>query len=285
MDVSKLTYTIKNDIEFYMEASGLKKDEIFEVLQISKSTLYEILSNKPTTDDVCEKVYSAIYKNKIHLNSVKSELLQEISSDKVLFHGSKTGLSKITYNGSRENCDFGKGFYLGETYRQALSFVCENEKSSIYSFCLKTKNLKIYEFNVDLDWMLAICYFRKTLPDIYCHNSKIQEIIKRIDKADLIIAPIADNRMFYIMSKFSSGEINEDVAKHSLSALDLGKQYILKTTKAINNLKPQERFYLSSYEKVQEKINQTTRSMEVDTKLKLCMRKYKDGLYIDEVLK
>lgn len=41
----------------------------------------------------------------------------------VLFHGSKNGLSEVTISGSRDNCDFGKGFYLGEIYHQALSFL------------------------------------------------------------------------------------------------------------------------------------------------------------------
>ena len=49
----------------------------------------------------------------------------------VLFHGSKYGLSEVTISGSRDNDDFGKGFYLGETYNQALSFVCEKEKSCV----------------------------------------------------------------------------------------------------------------------------------------------------------
>ena len=34
----------------------------------------------------------------------------------------------------------------------------------------------------------------------------------RLKKADIVIAPIADNKMFYIMAQFTEGEINADVA-------------------------------------------------------------------------
>ena len=64
--------------------------------------------------------YSYVFNNNYRINTVKEELLKE-KYDKVLFHGSKKGLSKILVTGFRNNCDFGNGFYLGETYNQADS--------------------------------------------------------------------------------------------------------------------------------------------------------------------
>ena len=134
-------------------------------------------------------------------------------------------MSEISISDSRENCDFGKGFYLGETYNQALSFVCEKEKSCVYSFRYSLLDLKIKKFECDLEWMLAICYYRGTLGE-YVSNSMVREIVNEIEKADIVIAPIADNKMFYIMAQFTEGEINADVALHSLSASKLGRQFI-----------------------------------------------------------
>lgn len=101
----------------------------------------------------------------------------------------------------------------------------------------------------------------------------------------MIIAPIADNKMFYIMTQFTDGEINADVALHSLSASKLGLQYIFKTEKALNNLTPIERYYLSVPERedCQRLLNE--RSLEIDTKLKMAKREFKSGLYIEELLK
>ena len=151
--------------------------------------------------------------------------------------GGKKGLSKILVTGSRNNCDFGNGFYLGETYNQALSFVFENDKSSVYSFRCSLDGLDICKFDCSMEWMLAICYHRGTLGP-YSNSEKIKHIVDKINTADVIIAPIADNKMFYVMAQFTDGEINADVALHSLSASKLGFQYIFKTEKALNKLIP-----------------------------------------------
>ena len=91
--------------------------------------------------------------------------------------------------------------------------------------------------------------------------------------------------MFYIMSQFTDGDINADVALHSLSASNLGLQYIFKTEKALQKLIPIEKNYLSNLEKESCIKNLNERSYEIDTKLKLAKREFKNGLYIEEILK
>ena len=184
-------------------------------------------------------------------------------------------------NGSRVNCNFGNGFYLGETYNQALSFVCEKAGSSVYSFRYSLDNLKIKQFECNLDWMLAICYHCGTLEPY----ENIQKIAKNIKDADVIIAPIADNKMFYIMSQFTEGEINADVALHSLSASKLGLQYIFKIDKALLNLIQIEKYYLSEPEREDCRKRLVERSFEIDTKPKLAKREFKSGPYIEELFK
>ena len=226
---------------------------------------------------------SFIYKNKYRLNSVKEEILKE-QNKIILFHGSKNGLTEIKTNGSRNNCDFGNGFYLGENYKQALAFISGFDYSSIYSFSFNDKDLKIYKFNCDLEWMLAVCYYRGIIKE-YVNNKIIKDIIDKIKDVDVIITPIADNKMFYVMTQFAEGEINADVAIHSLSASSLGNQYILKTDKAINSLLPIEKYYICNEERMDCQNDLENRSYEIDTKLKIAKREFKDGLYIDEVFK
>jgi hypothetical protein len=132
--------------------------------------------------------------------------------------------------------------------------------------------------------MLAICYFRGTIKQ-YAESKKVQAIVKRVEKADVVIAPIADNKMFYIMSQFAEGEINADAALHSLSASSLGFQYVIKSEKALERIVPIERYYLSLPEREDCRKELIERSYEIDTKLKLAKREFKDGLYIEELLK
>lgn len=81
------------------------------------------------------------------------------------------------------------------------------------------------------------------------------------------------------------GDINADVAQYSLSASNLGFQYIFRTEKALQQLKPIEKNYISMPERQDYRNKLIERSYEMDTNLKLSKREYKNGLYIEELLK
>ena len=278
-----LEYEFKQDLSFIMEAEKQSILDLTESLNISRMTLEKIKNNEPVNDDVMEKLYCYIYDKKYRLNKIKEELLKE-TYPLVLFHGSKFGLNDISPIGARNNCDFGNGFYLGETYEQALAFTYDKPKSSVYAFKADISNLKIKKLTYDLQWMLTICYYRGSLKK-YENHPLMQKCIKEIEDADVIISPIADNKMFHIMSQFADGDINADVAIHSLSASNLGMQYIFKSEKALNALTPLKKLYICEFERknMQNKLNE--RAYEIDTKLKLAKREYKNGLYIEEILK
>ena len=275
-------YRIREDIGFILEAEKTNYADLSAKTRISRTTFEEIKKTGKTASGVCEKFYSYIYEKGYRINSTKEDLLKE-KTPNVLFHGSKNGLSEVTHRGARHNCDFGNGFYLGETYNQALSFVFANTNSSVYSFEYSLDGLKTKRFDCSLDWMLAICYYRGTIKE-YLPNEKINSIVNAIEAADCIIAPIADNKMFYTMAQFADGEINADVAMHSLSASNLGLQYIFRTEAAISRLKPIERYYLCDPERADCRKRSNERGYEIDTIIKLAKREYKTGLYIEELL-
>lgn len=276
-------YNIKEDIEFILEAESINYIDFSEKTKISRPTLESISKKGKASNEVCEKIYAYAYHQNFRINSVKEELAKERYKT-VLFHGSKYGLSEISISKARENCDFGKGFYLGETYHQALAFVYEKDNSSVYAFKYSLDHLKVKKFDCDLEWMLAICYYRGTLGN-YATNPLVEKVVKEIEAADVVIAPIADNKMFYIMAQFTDGEINADVALHSLSASRLGLQYIFKTEKSLEKLIPIEKYYLSKPEREDCGKYLNERSYEIDTKLKLAKREFRTGLYIEELLK
>lgn len=284
LDMNLINYFVKKDLEFLMDSENLTIEQIADTIDVSRTTLHSILNNEPSMKSIYEKIYSLIYRYKYRLNSVKEEIIKEMTKDIVLFHGSKKGLDNIDVIHSRNTCDFGRGFYLGETYENALSFVCENELSSVYSFTCDLKKLKVLRFDCTIEWMLAICYFRGTIKE-YEKKKMILDIIEKIESADVIIAPIADNKMFYIMNLFANGEINAEVALHSLSASKLGLQYVFKTRKSLKYLKPIEKYYLCSEEKKECIKRIQSRSEEIDTKLKLSRREFRNGLYIEELIK
>ena len=80
------------------------------------------------------------------------------------------------------------------------------------------------------------------------------------------------------------GEINCDVAIHSLSTSKLGKQYVFKTEKSLEILKPIEKYYLCQREKEDCGDRLKQRGLEIETKLKLAKREYRNALFIEEIL-
>lgn len=279
-----LNYTTSDDISFFLEAEKKTLDDFSRESGVARNTLYSILKGGKASPITYEKIYSFIYSCGYRINAVKEELLKESNQGLVLFHGSKQGLEEVTPYGSRKNCDFGNGLYLGESYDGTLSFVFENKDSSVYSFLYQTDSLAYETFDCSLEWMIAICYYRGYLKG-HENSLTLRSIVHRIEKADVIKAPIADNRMFYIMSLFANGDINSSIALHSLSASKLGFQYVLKTEKAISNLRPIEKYYLCEKEREDCEKKATKRAEEIETKLKMARRIYQTGAYIEELLK
>ena len=78
--------------------------------------------------------------------------------------------------------------------------------------------------------MLVIAYYRGWLTQ-YKHNEIIDKIVKKVENVDVIIAPIADNRMFDLISKFVDGSVTNEQCEHALAATNLSNQYVIKTTK------------------------------------------------------
>ena len=134
-----------------------------------------------------------------------------------------------------------------------------------------------------LEWLLLICHHRRTIEE-YENSDILKGLIKKIEEADVIISPIADNRMYYIMTLFANGDINHEVALNSLAASDLGLQYVIKTDKALKHLKPLEKLYLSKKEKEESHQKLSERASFIDNKIKTAKRNYKDGKYIEEIL-
>lgn len=283
MNELTINYKVKEDLSLLLE-----DDFTISTLSLKtgvsertiKSTLssYENLTNK-----TLEKLYSFIYRQGYRLNIIKEELYKESYKNLILFHGSKHGINSILPNGSRDNCDFGEGLYLGETFNQAISFVSDFDSSCVYSFNIDINNLKVVKFDCSFDWLIAVCYYRGYIEQ-YKSNKTIAKLIKSIDDCDLIIAPIADNKMFYIMQQFAEGEITSEVAMHSLSASNLGNQYVLKSEKAINQLIPLEKHYICNEEKEDSLKEILERGKLIETKLKVSKRDYRNkGKFIDEL--
>ncbi len=202
----------------------------------------------------------------------------------ILYHGSKGGLHGKIQPQSRLHCDFGKGFYMGETFLQPLTLICNNDDAIFYILDVDLSGLKVLEVNIDIDWAFLVAYHRGKMEGY--ENSAIFKKYQNMTKGyDMVIGYIANDRMFYVLEQFFEGQITDRALIQSLSALNLGRQFVALTEKACSQIKiigelklsNEERKYLidKSYQQREEGINLAN---------SICKKNRREGLFFDEFL-
>lgn len=287
---SNIDYNFVEDLNVFKAVADYNDKDIIEHFSIPKSSLYRYYKNKSIpSKDILENTYNSIYKQGVALSKIYEDVYKtkENKNNLILFHGSKEGIvGKLSVKHSKENRDFGKAFYLGETIQQAISFVSGYNKSCAYIASLKNINkLKVVEFNVTKEWMILVAYFRGRLSD-YSDSKYLKKVLKKIENTDIIISPIADNSMYSTINEFINGTITDLQCINSLSANRLGKQYAILNDKVLeNNVSLLKKIYISQDERIEfEERKEKDRNVG-NAKMVLAKRKYAGkGLYIEELL-
>ena len=283
------TFDVKKDIKTIRKLFNLTQSQFANEIGLSRSNIarYESAEIFPH-ESALDKIYAYPYKNNFYLNKAKEMLfLDEAGDNLLLFHGAKYEIKgEINPKHLNGKKDFGAGFYLGENFASAASWICDYQAGSVYAFYLKKQQkLKYINFKVDRNWMYAILYYRGMLED-YLPNEEVNKLISEINKADYIIAPIADNQMYDTLTAFALKEITDEQCLHALSANNLGKQFVIKTKKAVDSLVLIERMYLCEKEKEYYLKDKDILSTEGRNKASLSIEAYRrKGQYIDEIFK
>ena len=285
MDVD---YNFKEDLSAIREILGLTQEELAEQLGVDKKTILRNEGGKTEASfKFLDQVYTYAFERKIKLNKLKEMLWMDNlkKNHKLLYHGSKNKIEgELSVHISRKNNDFGQGFYAGESYEQAISFVSGFEKPSVYFLDFDAQNLKCKKYEVNQEWMMTIAYYRGVLEE-YENHPIVKDLVRESRNCDYIVAPIADNRMFQIINSFIDGEITDEQCKHCLAATHLGYQYVFISEQSIRQVKLIERCYISNNEKEYYKNIRTEDIKLGDDKVKLAKRQYRGkGKYIDEIL-
>lgn len=282
-----MEYSFADDLKFSRDLLGMSQKALAKVLGVTKLTiiLWEEEKMKPSAENM-ERFYSFVYDQGYPLDEMKAQLAIEESERKVLFHGSKSFIEgEISLWKSQEKNDFGPGFYCGEALEQAASFVSQYDSPSVYILEFESEGLHGVKLGVSTEWMLVVAYFRGKLPKVFENKEPLKRILREISKADYLVAPIADNRMFSIIGTFVDGEITDEQCKHCLAATNLGKQYVFLTEKAINQLRLMERCYMCASERKHYFELGKERARLSEAKVRAARVLYRNkGKYIEEIL-
>ena len=283
-----MDYNFDKDFKAIRDVLDISQKEFAKVLDTEQKTISNIESKDSyPSKTIVESAFTYAFKKDVKINKLKELLCRDNLShnEKLLFHGSKGEIKgDIDVNFGRGNNDFGKGFYTGESYEQAVSFISTYDDPSVYFMSFDDSDLKCKRYSVDREWMMTIAYYRESLEE-YENHPLIEKIIKESRDCDYIIAPIADNKMFETINEFIEGNLTDEQCKHCLAATNLGMQYVFLTEKAASRLKIVERCYVCDKEReYYKKIKENYRKLGND-KVKLAKAQYRGvGKYIDEVL-
>lgn len=206
--------------------------------------------------------------------------------DIVLYHGSRGGIDGKIEPISRARCDFGKGFYMGESAEQAKGLVCEDSSPVFYTLKFRLSEIpenRILYLNGQ-DWIYAVLANRKKCDEF--NNLKLaKDILKKMNEYDVIVGAIADDRMNEAMQRFSDYALTDKGLQACLQSVRYGKQYVAKTDYACSKIDIiSER---SIYGKEADDIRKYTiqkRSESRDAVRKAAMKYQRQGEYLNEII-
>lgn len=271
---------------------NINQTEFAERLNVTFATVNRwengrALPNKLAQDkiyDLCKEFDVPVYDMVLEKIEAASGSIELEKGRMLLYHGSKSGIEGDIAPKSRKQCDFGEGFYMGTEPSQALTLICDYESAKFYIVSISVDNLAVLDVPADLEWAMIVAYHRGRMEKIKGtpFYSKYQEMTK--DK-DLVIGSIANDRMFFVIDNFFIGNITDAALINSLSALELGKQYVAVTQKGCDAVRIEKEIPISYLEKLfMKEVSEANRVKGSSLANDICRNYRREGLFFDEIL-
>ena len=114
----------------------------------------------------------------------------------------------------------------------------------------------------------------------------MNSLLKRIRTyLNLSQSDFVDDRMFFVMDRFFGGDITDKALVSSLSALELGKQYVAVSQKACDNIRIEKEIELSYLERqIITDAAYLNREKGIRLANDICKNHRREGLYFDEIM-
>ena len=234
--------------------------------------------------DFCKEKHVPVYDMTLKRIAEESEAIKLDADRVLLYHGSKSGIEGPIEPKSRKQCDFGKGFYMGTDPGQALTLICDYEKSKFYIVSVSVDNLAHIEVPADIDWAMLVAYHRGKMEKINGTPFYNKYRVMTLNK-DLIIGSIANDRMFFVIDNFFVGNVTDMALINSLSALQLGKQYVAVSQKGCDAVHIEAEVELSYLERLfMKEVAEENRARGISLANDICKNYRREGMFFDEIL-
>lgn len=234
--------------------------------------------------DFCREKSVPVYEMTLKKISKAAEAVKLGVGRVLLYHGSKAGIDGAIEPKSRKQCDFGMGFYMGTEPSQALTLICDYEKSKFYIVSIGIDDLAHIEVPADIDWAMLVAYHRGRMEKINGTSFYNKYRDMTADK-DLIIGNIANDRMFFVIDNFFVGNVTDAALIHSLSALQLGKQYVAVSQKGCDAVRIEAEVDFSYLERLfMKEVAEENRARGISLANDICKNYRREGMFFDEIL-
>lgn len=271
---------------------NMSQTEFAELLNVSFATVNRwengrAMPNKLAQSkmyDLCRERSVPVYDITLNKISKAAEKVKLQKGRILLYHGSKSGIEGDIAPISRLQCDFGRGFYMGTDPGQALTLICDYEKSKFYIVSVDIEKLAQSEVPANIDWAMLVAYHRGRMEKIK-GTDFYNKYSNMTSGKDLLIGSIANDRMFYVIDNFFIGNVTDEALINSLSALQLGKQYVAISEKGCNAVKVETEVTLSYLERLfMKEVAEENRTRGISLANDICKNYRREGLYFDEIL-
>lgn len=219
-----------------------------------------------------------------HIKQEAAKIQYENKNKLILYHGSKLGLEGEIKPSSREECDFGKGFYMTNNPVQSLNIIASYEEAKLYIVSLDVTDLNRKEIIDPLDCSMTVAYNRRKMKPV--EGRLLYQRCKEMTTSyDLLIGDIVDDRIFYALDNFYEGYISDAALVNCISELHLSKQIVAKTKKACEQVKVEKEISLSwKKREIIRKISEENRNVALGLTKEIIKKYRRRGKYFDEIL-
>ena len=209
----------------------------------------------------------------------------------LLYHGSKGGIvgdiEPFNYNRkSHSQCDFGIGFYMGNSEKQAKALVSDDSNPYFYKLELDLTKFSPERILLlqEKEWLLTVLANRKGCKE-YNSLNLAKYWANKMNEYDLIVGLIADDSMEKAMSDFMNHNMTDVGLYNSLKEINLGLQVVAKTEFACKQIKILEEKALFGQELKNAASISRYYKQQGSIALDRCKRQYrKQGVYLDELI-
>lgn len=140
----------------------------------------------------------------------------------ILYHGSSLEVQRPNLEHSREDIDFGIGFYLTPDIDMAKKWACSKKNSFVSVYDVNISALNTYTFALGYEWLDYVKANRRELG-----NSDY-------DAYDILIGPTADDKLFATLQEYLDGQITSEQAIEYLNIAGFSNQYVFKNEESID---------------------------------------------------